>query len=392
MRAIYGSVARWLLAHRPLALLSLAAIGVFWLGTRVSVPGVNTEALSLLTRPDPASSFGLYDLFTGGNLGRVTILALGIIPYVTALFIVYVVTALGLVRGWFAWPVRGFALVLSVVQSMAIAVYLERQTAMVGGLPLVAEPGWVFRGTLVLTLTAATAGLIWLSDEITRRGIGRGVSLVFFAGVVVGLPGAVSAIVDHMQAGRIGPYELTRFVVGLVVNAALVLLVDPARWVRMLNTGGPNKGEMMHGRVVALSFVLAVVLAGAAVQAQQLEIRAAAVDSTDGWVRMELPDGAGPIWVAPTSSLTGADIARVEPRQGDDGQVAVSMELTAAGAAKMRQLSAAQLGKPLAMVLDGSVISAPTVRSEIGGEVMITGRDGLTPDEVERIIAAVGAR
>ena len=149
---------------------------------------------------------------------------------------------------------------------------------------------------------------------------------------------------------------------------------------------------MMHGRVVALSFVLAVVLAGAAVQAQQLEIRAAAVDSTDGWVRMELPDGAGPIWVAPTSSLTGADIARVEPRQGDDGQVAVSMELTAAGAAKMRQLSAAQLGKPLAMVLDGSVISAPTVRSEIGGEVMITGRDGLTPDEVERIIAAVGAR
>ena len=134
---------------------------------------------------------------------------------------------------------RGGALALGVVQASAIAIWLERQTADADGLPLVAQPGWGFRLTLVLTVAAVTACLIWLSDEISRRGIGWGVSLLFFAGLAVGLPGAVSAVLEQMRAGYIGPAELAAFVAVLLTNSALVVLVDPARrWRRLGDAGG----------------------------------------------------------------------------------------------------------------------------------------------------------
>ncbi len=230
MSVLYGRAARYAAEHRPLAFLGLVVIGLYWVGTHVPLPGVNTDALAPVTRPGTLGLYGLYDLFTGGNLGRGTIFALGIMPYVTALCIAYVATELGFARGWsargrraMAWSVRGVALVLGVVQATGIAIWLEQQAA-------VAQPGWSFRLTLVLTVTTITACLIWLSDEISRRGIGWGVSLLFFAGLVVGLPGAVSAILEQMRAGYIGPAELTAFVWGLLVSSVIVVLVDPARW------------------------------------------------------------------------------------------------------------------------------------------------------------------
>ena len=242
MRALYGRAVKYVAEHQPLAILGLAAIGLYWVGTRVPLPGVTTGALA------PAAghgAIGLYDLFTGGNLGRGTVFALGIMPYVTALFIAYLATALGFARGWgarglrgFARSVRGIALVLSVVQATAIALWLERQAAIADGLPLVAQPGWGFRLSLVLTLTTITACLIWLSDEISRREIGWGVSLLFFAGLAVGLPGAVSAILEQMQAGYIGPSALAAFVAVLLLHSALVVLVDPARWWCRLGNAG----------------------------------------------------------------------------------------------------------------------------------------------------------
>ena len=243
MRALYGRSLKYVAEHRPLAILGLVAIGLYWVGTRVPLPGVNTDALASVTRHGMLGPLGLYDLFTGGNLGGGTIFALGIMPYVTALFIAYLATELGFARGWgargrraLAWFVRGVALVLGVVQAMAIAIWLEQQTA--SGLSLVAQSGWGFRLSLVLTLTTITACLIWLSDEISRRGIGWGVSLLFFAGLVVGLPGAASAILEQMQAGYIGPSALAALVVGLLLHSAVVMLVDPARWWCRLGNPG----------------------------------------------------------------------------------------------------------------------------------------------------------
>ena len=240
MSVLHGRASKYVAEHRPLALLGLAAIGLYWVGTHVPLPGVNADALAPVTRHGQfglPGQLGLYDLFTGGNLGRGTIFALGMMPYVSALFIAYLATELGFARGWgprgrrgLAWSVRGVALVLGVVQAMAIATWLEQQTALADGSPLVAQPGWSFRLTLVLTVTTITACLIWLSDEISRRGIGWGVSLLFFAGLAVGLPGAASAVLEQMQAGYIGPLELAAFVAVLLLNSAFVVLVDPARW------------------------------------------------------------------------------------------------------------------------------------------------------------------
>ena len=245
MSVFYGRAARYVAEHRQLAFLGLAAMGLYWVGTQVPLPGVNTDALAPMTRHGAPGSLGLYDLFTGGNLGRATIFALGIMPYVTALFIAWLATELGFARGWgargrraLAWSVRGGALVLGVVQATAIAIWLERQTAVADGLPFVAQPGWGFRLTLVLTVTTITACLIWLSDEISRRGIGWGVSLLFFAGLAVGLPGAVSAILEQMRAGYVGLPQLAAFVAGLLVNSAIVVLVDPARWWCRLGYAG----------------------------------------------------------------------------------------------------------------------------------------------------------
>ncbi len=158
-------------------------------------------------------------------------------PYVSALSVAYLATRLGFARGWgargrraMAWSVRGLALALGVAQATGLAIWLEQQTAIANGMPLVADPGWSFRLILVLTVTTVTACLIWLSDEISRRGIGWGVSLLFFAGLVVGLPGAVPATLEQMRAGYIGAAEFSAFVVGLLVLSTLVVLVDPARW------------------------------------------------------------------------------------------------------------------------------------------------------------------
>ena len=243
MSVFYGRATRYVAEHRRLAFLGLAAMGLYWVGTHVPLPGVNTDALAPMTRH---GQLGLYDVFTGGSLGRGTVFALGIMPYVTALFIAYLATEFGFARGWgargrraMAWSVRGVALVLGVVQATAIAIWLERQTAIADGLPLVAQPGWGFRLTLVLTVTTITACLIWLSDEISRRGIGWGVSLLFFAGLAVGLPGAASAMLEQMRAGYIGPAEVAAFVAVLLMNSALVVLVDPGRWwYRLGNAGG----------------------------------------------------------------------------------------------------------------------------------------------------------
>ena len=238
MTTILTDVPRQLWAH--MGLLGLAVISAFWLGNNIPAPGVNAETLAmLLTRGQTGDGLALYDLFSGGNTGRATIFALGIMPYLTALTIRWVVL--------FVWPslsrasndggrssqrdlscARYGAIGLCVVQALAIAVWLERQTALAGSLPLVNEPGWAFRPTMVLTFTVTTACLIWLSEQITRRGIGWGASLVFFAALVVGLPGAVTAMLDQLPAGQ-GALPLAGLALRIVVAFGLMWLVDPGR-------------------------------------------------------------------------------------------------------------------------------------------------------------------
>ena len=142
-----------------------------------------------------------------------------------------------------------------------------------------------------------------------------------------------------------------------------------------------------------IASAIVAILFGGTFQAQaQFSIRAASTDSVPGWERMELGNQA--VWVAPAASLTSADIGRAEPITTPDNKRAVAIEFTDAGAEKMRKLSTAQIDKLIAMVLDGNLLWAPRVRSEMGKQAVLTGNgpNGLSDAVVQRILASVRQR
>ena len=139
--------------------------------------------------------------------------------------------------------------------------------------------------------------------------------------------------------------------------------------------------------------LIVVMLAGVLLGQSALEIRAASSSAMSGWQQMTAPGGAAPVWVSPTNQLTSADVARAEARTLTNGGPAVGVVFTDAGAKKMAALSAAQLSKPIAILLDGRLVWAPVVRSAIEKEAVLTGGPGgLTPAEIQRLLATFKGR
>jgi preprotein translocase subunit SecY len=224
---------------RARVLFTLALLGVFRIGHHIPTPGVNTEALALLAEQARGTMFGLYDMFSGGNLSRVTIFALGVMPYISASIILQLLTVVWpylerlskegeLGRRKITQYTRYGTILLSVIQAASIAIFLERQTNIAGGLPLVYDPGWAFRLMTVLTLTTGSVFVMWLGEQITERGIGNGMSLIIYAGIVVGLPRAVMTTLDQLQTGEIGLIRLTLLVLLMVGVVAAIVFVERA--------------------------------------------------------------------------------------------------------------------------------------------------------------------
>ena len=221
---------------RKRVLFTLATLGVYRLGSAIPTPGVNTEALQLLVEQAGNTMFGLYNMFSGGNLAQATIFALGIMPYISASIIIQLLTVVWpylerlskegeLGRRKITQYTRYGTIALCLVQAMAIAIFLERQTN-VGGLPLVYEPGWTFRLMTVLTLTTGTGFIMWLGEQITERGIGNGMSLIIFAGIVVGAPTAVLTTMEQMRSGAIGLFTLIALAVVMVATIGAVVFIE----------------------------------------------------------------------------------------------------------------------------------------------------------------------
>ena len=219
---------------RNRVLFTLGMLAVYRVGHHITVPGVNLAALDELARQMQNNMFGLYDMFSGGNLSRVTIFALGIMPYISASIILQLLTVVWpyleklskegeLGRRKITQYTRYGTIVLSVVQALGIAVFLERQTQIAGGLPLVYNPGWGFRLLCVLTLTTGTIFIMWLGEQITERGVGNGMSLLIFAGIIVGFPRGALQLVEQMQTGQLGfiPFLLVLAVMVLVIGAII---------------------------------------------------------------------------------------------------------------------------------------------------------------------------
>jgi preprotein translocase subunit SecY len=222
---------------RNRVLFTLAMLGVYRVGNHIPTPGVNTEALALLAEAQKNTMFGLYDMFSGGNLSRVTIFALGIMPYISSSIILQLLTVVWpylerlsregeLGRRKITQYTRYLTGVLAIVQALSIAIFLERQTGIQGGLPLVYNPGWGFRLLCVLTLTTGTIFIMWLGEQITERGIGNGMSLLIFAGIIVGFPQGIIQTFDQMQTGQISLLRILFLMVMMVAVIAAIIFVE----------------------------------------------------------------------------------------------------------------------------------------------------------------------
>jgi preprotein translocase subunit SecY len=222
---------------RNRVLFTLAMLGVYRVGNHIPTPGVNTDALQLLADAQKNTMFGLYDMFSGGNLSKVTIFALGIMPYISSSIILQLLTVVWpylerlsregeLGRRKITQYTRYLTGALAIIQGLSIAIFLERQTQIAGGLPLVYSPGWGFRLLCVLTLTTGTIFIMWLGEQITERGIGNGMSLLIFAGIVVGFPRGILQTFDQMQTGQISLLRILFLLVMMVAVVGAIIFVE----------------------------------------------------------------------------------------------------------------------------------------------------------------------
>ena len=243
---------------RTRVLFTLGILAVYRLGSVIPTPGVNTDALAILAEQAANTMFGLYNMFSGGNLAQVTIFALGIMPYISASIILQLLTVVWpylerlskegeLGRRKITQYTRYGTLVLCAVQASAIAFWLESQTDIAGGLPLVYNPGWGFRLMVVLTLTTGTCFIMWLGEQITERGIGNGMSLVIFAGIIVNFPAGVLNTFDQLRTGQIGLFRL--LILGVLMIAVVGAVVFVERGQRRVTVQYAKRvvGRRMYG-------------------------------------------------------------------------------------------------------------------------------------------------
>jgi len=220
---------------RKRVLFTFSILAVYRLGAWIPTPGVDTAKLALLFNAQGGSALGLMDLFSGGTLRRMTIFALGIMPYITASIIFQLLTVVyeplrriekegELGRRKITQWTRYMTVVLGMLQSIGIAAILTKQG-------LVLNPGVGFMLMTVLTLTAGTTFIMWLGEQITDRGIGNGMSLLIFAGIVAGLPRGVGDLIQKIQTDAWGSMSLLvvlLLLAGMLAVVAFIVYVERA--------------------------------------------------------------------------------------------------------------------------------------------------------------------
>ncbi len=222
---------------RKRVLFTLGMLAVYRLGSHIPTPGINADMLAQFFNQNSGSALGLVDLFSGGNLRRLTIFALGIMPYITASIIFQLLTVIyeplaklqkegELGRRKITQWTRYVTVVLGIVQSFAIAMTLTSTTT---GSPMVTISRGAFIPLCVLTLTTGTAFIMWLGEQITERGIGNGMSLLIFAGIVVGLPRGIDEL--YLKArdnawGAFTPIAIVVLVAGMAAVVAFIVYVE----------------------------------------------------------------------------------------------------------------------------------------------------------------------
>ncbi|MFC3127087.1 preprotein translocase subunit SecY [Pseudoroseomonas globiformis] len=235
---------------------TLAALIVYRIGTYIPVPGVDAGVMAEILRQHGSGILGMFDMFTGGALGRMTVFALNIMPYISASIIIQLMSAA--VPSLEALKKEGesgrkklnqytryLTVLIAVFQAYGISVGLESMQGSFG--PAVYDPGVFFRISCMVTLVGGTMFLMWLGEQITARGIGNGISLIIFAGIVANLP---SALVATLELGRTGALS-TAFIIAFLIIALAVIafVVFMERAQRRIPIQYPKRqvGNKMYG-------------------------------------------------------------------------------------------------------------------------------------------------
>ncbi len=217
-------------------LYTFGLLMVYRVGCVVPTPGINADALAVFFARAKGTLLGLFDMFSGGALERLSVFALGIMPYISASIILQLLTVViphlerlskegEAGRKKITRYTRYGTVVLSVIQGFGVSVGLERMTSP-GVAVVVAEPGWSFRLMTVLTLTAGTAFIMWLGEQITERGIGNGISLIIFAGIVARMPSAVGNTLRLVKTGEIGIFLVLILLVVMVAVVGAIIFME----------------------------------------------------------------------------------------------------------------------------------------------------------------------
>jgi len=233
-------------------LFVLGALIVYRLGAHIPVPGINAEVLAKLFESQSTGILGMFNMFSGGALSRFTVFALGIMPYISASIIMQLMTVVSpqleqlkkegeAGRRQITKYTRYGTVLLATFQALGIAIALESQAG------LVLSPGFVFRITTVVTLVCGTMFLMWLGEQITERGIGNGISVIIFAGIVAGLPHAIFSTLDLASTGAFNPVFVIFLFIAAILVTGFVVFVERGQRKITVNYAKRQVGRQIMG-------------------------------------------------------------------------------------------------------------------------------------------------
>lgn len=224
---------------RKRIIFTVLALAVVRLGSFVPVPGIDTEVLGQFFDKASGTLFGVFNLFSGGALSRFSVLALGVMPYISSSIIMQLLTVVvptferlskegELGRRKITQYTRYGTLILCIVQGAFIATGLE-STKGPSGAPVVPDPGMFFRFLTVSTITTGTCFLMWLGEQITERGVGNGMSLIIFAGIAAGIPSGIGRTFKLFKSGQIPPISLVLILGIMILVVAFIIFMERAQ-------------------------------------------------------------------------------------------------------------------------------------------------------------------
>ncbi len=237
-------------------LFVLGAFAVYRLGTHIPIPFIDPEALATMFEQQRGTILDMFNMFSGGALERLSIFALGIMPYISASIIMQLMTAVVPAleqlkkegqsgQRTITQYTRYGTIVLATFQGLGVAIALEAQNA--GGLPVVIDPGTLFKITTVVTLLTGTVFLMWLGEQITERGIGNGISLIIFAGIVAGLPSALGGTFELVRTGELSGILLFVLLALIIAVTAFVVFAERGQRRIVVNYAQKQRGRKMYG-------------------------------------------------------------------------------------------------------------------------------------------------